>query len=150
KARELDSDSLDVRYEEVNLLADQNKTDEAIKALKGILDDMVKKSYSASEKENRLMLLERLAMLYRSASKYQDAVDTYQQMAQMDTEAGKTAGAKISSAIAETWLQAKDNKKALAEANDALKKYPDEPIAKLTHASVLAESGKVDEAVAEL
>ena len=29
KARALDSDNLDVRYEEVNLLADQGKTDEA-------------------------------------------------------------------------------------------------------------------------
>jgi tetratricopeptide (TPR) repeat protein len=86
KAKELDSDNLDVRYEEVNLLADQGKTDEAVKILKGMLDDMVKKSYSASEKSNRLMLLERLSALYRSAKKYTDAMDVLGQMADLDPQ----------------------------------------------------------------
>ena len=78
KARELDSDNLDVRYEEVNLLADQGKTDESIKVLKTMLDDMVKKSYSASEKSNRLMLLDRLSQLYRGAKKYTEAMEVIQ------------------------------------------------------------------------
>jgi len=86
KAKDLDSDNLDVRYEEVNLLADQGKTDEAVKILKGMLDDMVKKSYSASEKSNRLMLLERLSALYRSAKKYTDAMDVLGQMADLDPQ----------------------------------------------------------------
>jgi tetratricopeptide (TPR) repeat protein len=146
KAKELDADNLDVRYEEVNLLADQGKNDDAVKALKSILDDMVKKSYSASEKANRLMLLERLAMLYRSENKYAEAADTFQQMSEIDPDSGP----KISKAIVETWLVAKDYKKALAEANAGLKKYPNENISKLAHASVLAEMGKVDEGVAEL
>jgi tetratricopeptide (TPR) repeat protein len=86
KARELDSDNLDVRYEEVNLLADQGKTDESIKVLKGMLDDMVKKSYSASEKSNRLMLLERLSQLYRGAKKYPEAMEVFKQMSELDPE----------------------------------------------------------------
>ena len=86
KAKELDSDNLDVRYEEVNLLADQGKTDEAVKILKGMLDEMVKKSYSASEKSNRLMLLERLSTLYRGQKKYTDAMDVLGQMADLDPQ----------------------------------------------------------------
>jgi tetratricopeptide (TPR) repeat protein len=86
KAKELDSENLDVRYEEVNLLADQGKTDEAVKILKSMLDEMVKKSYSASEKSNRLMLLERLSALYRSQKKYTDAMDVLGQMADLDPQ----------------------------------------------------------------
>jgi tetratricopeptide (TPR) repeat protein len=111
KARELDSENLDVRYEDVNLLADQGKTDEAVKALKSMLADMVKKSYSESEKANRVMLLERLSQLYRSQKKYDEAMDAFKQMSALDPE------------------------------NNAIK---------LSHASLLAEMGKVDEAVAEV
>ena len=111
KARELDSDNLDVRYEEVNLLADEGKTDEAVKKLKGMLDEMVKKSYSASEKANRVMLLERLSQFYRIGKKYNEALEVFQQWSELDPES-----------------------------NDA----------KLGRASVLAETGKVDEAVAEV
>jgi tetratricopeptide (TPR) repeat protein len=111
KARELDSENLDVRYEEVNLLADQGKTEEAVKSLKSMLDDMVKKSYSASERSNRLMLLERLSQLYRSGKKYPEAMEVFKQMSDLDPE---------SNAI------------------------------KVAHAGLLAEMGKVDEAVAEV
>jgi tetratricopeptide (TPR) repeat protein len=111
KARELDSENLDVRYEDVNLLADQGKTDEAVKALKSMLTDMVKKSYSESEKANRVMLLERLSQLYRSQKKYTEAMDAFKQMSDLDPE------------------------------NNAIK---------LGHAALLAETGKVDEGVAEV
>ena len=86
KAKDLEGDNLDVRYEEVSLLADQGKTDEAIKILKGMLDEMVKKSYSASEKSSRLMLLERLSALYRGAKKYGEAMDVLGQMADLDPQ----------------------------------------------------------------
>jgi tetratricopeptide (TPR) repeat protein len=86
KARQLDSENLDVRYEEVNLLADQGKSDEAIKSLKAMLDDMVKKNYTASEKGNRLMLLERLTQLYRGGKKYNEAMEIFKQMSELDPE----------------------------------------------------------------
>jgi tetratricopeptide (TPR) repeat protein len=111
KARELDSDNLDVRYEEVNLLADEGKNDEAVKKLRAMLDEMTKKSYSAAEKANREMLLERLTQLYRIGKKYPEALAVFKEWSDLDPES-----------------------------NDA----------KLGRASVLAETGKVDEAVAEV
>ena len=111
KARALDSDNLDVRYEEVNLLADEGKTDEAVSKLRSMLDEMTKKSYSAAEKANRAMLLERLTQLYRMGKKYNEALQVYQEWMTLDPES-----------------------------NDA----------KLGRASLLAETGKVDEAVAEV
>src|SRR5581483_6502640 len=111
KARALDSDNLDVRYEEVNLLADEGKTDEAVSKLRSMLDDIINKGYSAAEKANRAMLLERLTQLYRMGKKYNEALQVYQEWMTLDPES-----------------------------NDA----------KLGRASLLAETGKVDEAVAEV
>ena len=146
KARELDRDSLDVRYDEVNLLDAQGKSDEAIAALKSIVEDTQKKSYSASEKANRAMLLERLGALYRGAGKHQLAVDAFRQIGEMDPE----NGARVSVMIVDTWRAAKDFKKAREEADAALKKYPNERLVKRENAALLADMGKVDEGAAEL
>src|SRR4029453_11585806 len=52
--------------------------------------------------------------------------------------------------IIDTYRQSKDNVAALREADAALKKYPNERMIKVEHATVLADQGKVDEAVTEL
>jgi tetratricopeptide (TPR) repeat protein len=145
KAKELDKDNLDVRYDEVNLLDAQGKTEEAIKALKAIVDDTQKKSYSAAEKASRAMLLERLGLLHRSANRYQQAVDIFRQIGE-DAESGP----RVSVLIVDTYRAAKDYKKALEESNAALKKYPEERIVRLANASVLADMGKADEGAAVL
>ncbi len=67
-------------------------------------------------------------------------------MADLDPD----SGAKAADQIVDTYRAAKDFKNARAEADAALKKYPDERALKRDHASVLADMGKVDQAVAEL
>lgn len=146
KAKELDKDNLEVRYDEVNLLEAEGKTDEAISTLKTILDDMVKKTYTDSEKSSRTMLLERLGVLYRNANRYPEAVEAFRQIAAVDPE----AGARATVQVIDTWRQAKDFARARQEAELALKKYPKDRMLKLVHASVLADMGKTDQAVAEL
>lgn len=146
KAKALDADSLEVRYEEVNFLDAQGKPDQAITTLKSILDEMAKTNYSATEKSNRVMLLDRLGGLYRSAGQYQSAVDTFQQIATLDPD----TGARVAVQVVDTWRAAKEFSKAQTEADAALAKYPNERIVKLMHASLLADLGKTDQAVAEL
>lgn len=146
KAKALDKDSLEVRYDEVNLLEAEGKTDQATTLLKGMLDETAKKSYSVSEKATRLMLLERLGMLYRGAGHYQQAVAAFREMAAVD----ETQGARSSMQVVETWRTAKDYKQAQEEADAALKKFPEDRTVKVVHASLLAEMGKVDAGVAEM
>jgi len=59
KAKQLDRDGLEVRYDEVNLLEAEGKGDEAITLLRGILDETAKKSYTASEKGSLRQLARR-------------------------------------------------------------------------------------------
>jgi tetratricopeptide (TPR) repeat protein len=146
KAKELDHDSLEVRYDEVSLLEAEGKTDEAIAALKSILDDTAKKNYTESEKSSRTMLLERLGMLYRNASRYTEAVEAFRQISAVDANAAPRAAVEI----IDTYRAAKEMDKAQEAAQDALKKYPNERIVKLAHASLAADLGNIDAAVAEL
>lgn len=146
KARQIDGSSLEVRYDEVNLLDAEGKPDEALALLKGILDETAKKSYAPAEKGNRAMLLERLGLLYRAGNRNQEAVDTFGQLAALDPE----NGARATVHVIDTWRMARDFKKAQQEADAAIKKYPQDRMVKMVHASVLADAGKIDEAAAEV
>jgi tetratricopeptide (TPR) repeat protein len=146
KALDIDPNNLEVRYNEVNLLEGEGKTAEAISALKNILTSSAKRSYSAGEKGNRIVLLERLGLMYRSHEQYTEAIDTFRQIAELDANLGGRAAAQI----ADTYRIAKNYNKALEEANAAAKKYPDDRVLRAVRASILAETGKTNEAAAEL
>jgi len=146
KARELDSQSLELRYEEVNILEAEGKTDAAVAALRAMLNDTVSKNYTEEEKARRSVLVERLGMLYRSAERYNEAVDAFRQMTDLDPNAVP----RVSAAIIDTWRAAKDLKKANAELETALKNYPKDRALVGAKASLLADEGKIDAAVEAL
>jgi len=148
QAKAADPDNLEVRYDEVNLLAVEGQTDKAIDALKSILKETERPGgYSEDAKATRINLLERLGELYRAANQNQAAVDTFRQMADLDPQG---SSARASAQIIDTYRTAKDYKSARAEAAAALKAHPGDRTLKLVDASLLADMGKVDQAVAEL
>lgn len=146
QARTLDAASLEVKDEEVKLLEAEGKTPQAITVLKGLVDQTAKKSYSAAESANRALLLEELGILYRSTNKYPEAVEAFRQAIPLNAPATP----KYSAQIVDTYRAAKDMESARREADAALKKYPKDRVVLLTHASLLADMGKLDEAVAEV
>jgi tetratricopeptide (TPR) repeat protein len=146
KAKTLDPDSLDVRIDEINLLETEGKTNEAIASLKGLLDETVRKSYSAADAANRATLLDRLGVFYRGAGQYAQAVETFRQIAPLEAQSAPRAEVQI----IETYRAAKDFESARKESDAALKKYPNEHLVQLTHASLLGDMGKIDEAAAEI
>jgi tetratricopeptide (TPR) repeat protein len=127
KAKAIDSDNLEVRYDEVNLLASEGQVDKAIDALKGILKDTERKTYTENERTYRANFLERLGEFYRASNQYQPAVDAFRQAGDLDADSAP----RIAAEIIDTYRQAKDYKNAKAEADAALKKYPDERALKL-------------------
>jgi tetratricopeptide (TPR) repeat protein len=145
KAKEIDPSSLEIQYNDVSLLEAEGKLPDAIKTLKGILDSAAKKSYNASEKANRATLLDKLGYLYRSTEQYTAAVDVYRQVLDLDPD----SAARVEAEIVETYRAAKDFPKAEAEADAAYKKYPTDRFVRSVHASLLADLGKTDQAVAE-
>jgi tetratricopeptide (TPR) repeat protein len=146
KALDIDPNNLEVRYNEVTILEAEGKTSEAITALKNVLASTAKRNYSTGERANRILLLERLGLMYRNNEQYSEAIETFRQIGEVDSNLGARAAAQI----ADTYRIAKDYTKAMEEANAAHKKYPEDRVLRAVRASLLAETGKTDEAVSEL
>jgi tetratricopeptide (TPR) repeat protein len=146
KAKELDPKNLEIRYNEVALLQDEGRTNEAIAALKDILDSSTRRTYDLSQRANRAKMLEQLGFLYRNSDQYEQAVDVYRQIIALDAQFAPRAEAQI----IDTYRVAKDYAKAQQESDAALKKFPNDRTVRGVHAQLLADQGKADLAIADL
>jgi tetratricopeptide (TPR) repeat protein len=146
KARQAEPQSLAVRDEEVSLLEAEKKYPEAVTALKSILDDTARKTYSDSEKKTRVRFLEKLGIDYGKAEQYAQAADAFRQIAAIDSDAAP----QVAVEVAETYRSQKDYAGALREVDAALKKFPKDRAVIVEHASLLADQGKVDQAASEI
>jgi tetratricopeptide (TPR) repeat protein len=107
-------DDPEVRYNEVKLLEAEGKLPEAITVMTSLVKSTEKRNYSAAEAESRVMMLQELAMLYRSNGQYPQAVEQFRL-------AGKlTKSPSISLQIIDTYRAAKDNESARKEADAAI------------------------------
>ena len=143
KAAETDPNNLEVRYNAVGLYEAQDKLPEAIAAMKEVLNDSSTRGSSAEAKKNRARLLERLGLLYRNNNQFSEAVTSFREVAELDKETAVRSSAQI----IESWRQAKEFPKAVAEADEALKKFPGDRMIRLVRASALVEMGRGKEAV---
>ena len=147
KAKAIEPDNIETLYDgEVKLLAAEGKTDQAIATLKNLLQQTVRRNYSPTDAATRAMLLEEQGILYRDINQYPQAIDSFRQIASLNGQGGP----RIAVEIVETYRAAKDFENAQKEADAALKKYPNERVVVLSHASLLSDRGKIDEAAAEL
>jgi len=129
----------------VSSLEAQGRVPDAISTLKDILESTTHKTYEQPQAAMRIELLERLAYLYRENDQWGPAVDALRQIGDLDPEAAGRAEAEV----IDTYRSAKDFTKAQQEADAALKKFPNDRAVKSMHASLLADMGKTDQAVAE-
>ncbi len=146
KAKELDPNSLEIRYNDVNLLEAEGKTNEAIALMKTILDTTAKKSYSTAERGNRVVLLERLGSMYRSNEQFGEAINTFREIAAVDPEMASRAEVQV----IETYRASKNYAKAESTAREDVAKYPGDRVLASVYASTLADAGKYDAAIAEM
>ena len=133
KATGVDGNNMEIRMNDVALLVDEGKMDDAITTLKGMVDQ-TRRASSPADRAARIELLERLGILYRTAGKTDDAVETFQKITPLDPDLGP----KVSAQVVETLRQAKAFSKADKESEDALKKYPGERLVIMTRANLLA------------
>jgi tetratricopeptide (TPR) repeat protein len=140
KAKEIDPNNIDVRYDEVDLLFAEGKTPAAIVVLKGILDDKGLDPSAAAT------LNERLGILYRANNQYPESIAAFRHVAELDPD----QAAHVSVQVIETYRMARNLPEARKEADAALKKNPKDRALIITHASVLSDQGKTSEAVNEV
>jgi tetratricopeptide (TPR) repeat protein len=146
KAKELDPNNLEIRYSDVNLLEAEGKSAEALDLMKDIVNSTAKKTYGAADKGNRVVLLERLGSMYRAAEQYPKAIEVFKQIADVDPDMASRGAVQI----IETYRIAKDLPKAEVEAKASIAKYPGDRTLRGVYASLLADEGKSDAAIAEM
>lgn len=146
KAKELEPDNLKIQLNEVALLEEEGKTNDAIATLKGILDRTSKRNYNPEERQTRAQVLEQLGSLYSKGEQYEQAVDAYRQIEALDSDFAARAEAQI----IDTYRLAKDYAKAQQQSDAALKKFPNDRTIREVDAQLLADQGKPDVAIIEL
>ena len=128
----------------MSILEGEGKTPEAIKMLKEILDSTAKRNYNPAERANRVNLVERLGVLYRSSEKTSEAVAAFKQVGELDPDLAPRGAAQV----IETLRLGKEFTKAEQEAETAFSKFPTDRMITLVRSSVLADLGKYDQAIA--
>ena len=146
KARKLEPNNLEITYNEVGIFQAEGKMAEAVAALKTVVDATARKSYSASERQSRAALLERIGFLYRINEQPKEAVAAFQELGGLDP----ALAAQASAQVIDTWRLAREFGKANEEADAAVKKWPEDRPVRVTRANLLADMGKYDQATAEL
>jgi tetratricopeptide (TPR) repeat protein len=144
KAKSLAQDSLEIDYDEGLLEDAVGHYDEAQHILERLVTNSEHPSgqYSASEKSNRNLFLDRLANVYREQGKADQAVATYQKIASLGGDYAERAYQSEVDALRD----AHQYDKALAVAREAAQKQPKNPTIQLMLAMQLADTGHADEA----
>ena len=148
KAESLVQDSLEIPYNQALIYEAQGKYDDAAQALQQILDKTAKPdgNYAVSEKNNRAVFLERLGAIYRETGKTPQALATFRKVVAL----GDDNAARGYQQLIDTYRDAKQWKDAMATAQEALAKMPNDRGLKLAVASQMADSGQGDAALAQV
>ncbi|GAB4362082.1 MAG: hypothetical protein OHK0021_06150 [Bryobacter sp.] len=138
KAKEIDGTNLEVLYNDVFILEAEGKPDEAIAALRQVVASTERKTYLPQEKQNRILLLDRLARMLRANEKYDEAIQTFESIVSLEPQAAKDMRPQL----VETYRQARRFDKALSLADEAIAADPSNRTLTLLKGQILADSGK--------
>jgi tetratricopeptide (TPR) repeat protein len=148
KAKAMVPDSEELVFNEALLYDALGRYSDAEASLKGVLTATAKSAdaYTESERNNRAIFLDRLALLYREENKTEEAVDAYKQMSLLGGEMkSRGVGGEV-----DAYRDAHEWDKAAAVAAAAAKESPNDRDAQILYAGQLADTGKPDEGLALL
>jgi len=146
KARAKDPNSLEAGYNEGLLLDVLGRYDEAIATYEKMAELTVHANgaYTAEEKANRSIFLERLGSVYHEQNRTPEAIATYQKMIELGGDFAKRGY----QGQVDTYRDAKNFDEATAVCRKAVAANPDDRDLKLLLAWQLADTGKLDEGLA--
>ncbi len=148
RAETLVPDTMDVPYSIAAVYQAQGRYDEAAK----ILQDLIKKTEksetgtSQADRNNRAIFVERLGMIYREQENYTSAVETFRKMLTLGDENARSGYQEI----IDTYRDAKQWPQATAAAKEAVQKLPNDRDLRMVLDAQLADTGQLDQAVADM
>ena len=146
RAHKKDPDNLEAGYNEGLLLDVLGRYDEATAVYEKMVDQTshANGAYTAEEKNNRGIFLERLGAVYHEQNKVDQAIATYQKMVDM----GGDAAVRGYQGQVDTYRDAKMFDKAVEISHKAVAANPKDRDLKLMLAGELVDEGKADEGLA--
>jgi tetratricopeptide (TPR) repeat protein len=162
RAKQLAPGSLEVLYNEALLYEDQGRYDDAVKVLSDAIAGMKSQSSSARNSAgaaaagngtegsasgetspNALAILyEQLGHAYREEEDYSSAIQTYQEMSKLGTDARKRA----EMLLIDTYRESRDLDRAIAATKKTLEASPNDPSLTVTLAMLYGEKSDADSA----
>jgi tetratricopeptide (TPR) repeat protein len=145
KAESMVPDMLEASYNEALILEAQGKFDESAAILQKLVNRSTQPDgkYSAGERNNRALFLEKLGTVYREGGKTQQALDSFQKMVDL----GGDEASRGYQEIIDLYREQKQWPEASRAAQEAAKKFPEDKDLKLVLAQQLADSGKPEEGI---
>jgi tetratricopeptide (TPR) repeat protein len=146
KAKDLVPDSLEISFNEGLLDDALGRYDDAAQIFEKLAagSEHTSGQYSDQEKNNRSLFLDRLAIVYREQNKIDQAITTYQKMAELGGDYEEHA---YESEV-DAYRDMHEYDKATQVARDAAQKYPKNRALQLMFAEQLTDSGHPDEGIA--
>src|SRR5580692_5629133 len=143
KADTLVPESAEVPYSMAAVYQAQGRYDDAAK----LLQELIKKAEASSgDRNNKAIFIERLGMVYRDQENYTAAVETFRKMLTLGDENARSGYQEI----IDTYREAKQWPQATAVAKEAVQKMPDDRDLRMVLDAQLADTGDVDQAVADV
>src|SRR5262249_3234456 len=148
KAAEAFPDSVEVQFNLVMLDRDQGRLEDALKRANEILKKTEKTNgrYTEAEKQNRRIFLINQGILNQTLGNYDAAIRIFLEVKALTNE----KDGRVDSLIIETYRNAKNLDKALQHSEQVLAENPDNRQVRIVRADLIAEKGKIDEAIKTL
>ncbi|HEX3372400.1 MAG TPA: DUF6584 family protein [Candidatus Acidoferrales bacterium] len=146
-AKQRAPNNLEVIYYEATIYEDQGRIDDSIRVLSDAVTAVKSESeFAPSRRRTLAILYQQLGQLYREASNYTAAVNTFEEMLRLGSEEDRRARILI----VDTYRDARDITKALDAAHKAVDAYPKDHSIRVTQALLLGENAQADQAVTQL
>jgi tetratricopeptide (TPR) repeat protein len=145
KAEAIVPDLLEIPYSESIILEAQGKYDDAADLLQKLVARTARpdNNYSAGERNNRALFLERLGNIYREEGRPLLAMETFRKIVDL----GGDEASRGYQEMIDSYREQKQWAEATKTAQEAVAKFPNDKGLKLVLAAQLADNGKGDEAV---
>ena len=146
-AKQRAPNNLEVIYYEATIYEDQGRIDDSVRVLSEAVTAVKTESeFAPSRRRTLAILYQQLGQLYREASNYTAAVNTFEEMLRLGTDEDRRARILI----VDTYRDARDMSKALDAAHKAVEAYPKDRPIRIAQALLLGENAQADQAVAQL
>jgi tetratricopeptide (TPR) repeat protein len=146
RAAQLVPDNAQIEMNLALLDRDDGKLEDSLKRLTDLARRTERRNYNEQERAARRRLITQIALVQSTMGRYDDAIKSFTDLKGLSAN----DRGRVDSFIVSTYREARNLDKALEYADNALKESPNNRPLLIIRADVIADKGRIDEAIAAL